>query len=143
MANNTSKKRYWLLKSLELIATILPLCILIAIRHEKYIYSKNSAIAFSVGFFLAVFVIVLCVFEKLHLKGLGWSIVLFSISMFLENILDDIQWILLCFMMGQVTSKIIGLFAKGEDERVAIERSAKASAEKMAEAIGSYLNGRV
>ena len=140
----TSKRRYYLLNLLKGVAVILPLLILVTIRHERYVYSKSSAWGLTLGGILAVFVIMLCSFNALHLKGMGWSIILLLLSWFLENLLVDIQWILLCFMIGQVLSKMIGFFACEEKERVLIERGAAASSRRNEETYKKYHgNGRV
>ena len=144
MKDNTSKGTYYFLKTLEVILSVLPLLILIIVRHEKYIYSTASAITISIGGVIAIVVIVLCILNQLHLGGLGWSIILFVLSWFLKNLLDDLQLILLCFMIGQVASKIVSIFSANENERVTTARTAKATAEQTAELIKTLQeSGRV
>ncbi len=138
MKDRTSKKIYWFLKFLEVILAVLPLAILVLIRHEKYIYSVGSAIELSMGAIIALVIIVGTLFKKLHLSGIAWSIMLLIMSWFLRALIDDLIWILLCLTIGLITSKIAGFFAGEEKERVAIERSAKKSAEYTKAAIKEY-----
>ena len=139
-----SKGKYWILKSLEIITVLLPLIILVAIRHDRYVYSKSSAQGLTVGGIMAVTVIVLTALGKLHLRGLGWSILLLVMAYFLKNILDDLLLILLCVVIGQVLSRIFQHLAKNEEERVMLEKSACASAMHTEEIIKKYhKSGRV
>lgn len=129
MANKTSKKVYWILKALEVVLAILPLLILVLVRHDKYIYSSTSVWELSAGAVVAVIVIAGTIMKKLHLNGIGWSIILLVMSWFLRALIDDLQLILLCLTIGLIFSKVAGFFAGEEKERVLIERSAKKNAE--------------
>ena len=86
-----SSKKVWGLRTLDFFLTILPLVILVIVRHEKYIYSKTSAIGFSAGAVIAVVVIVLTIFKKLHLSGLAFSIIGLALCYFLRNLINDIE----------------------------------------------------
>ena len=144
MADKTSKKRYWIFKILEIVFSVLPLLILVLIRHEKYIYSSTSAWEFSAGAIIALIVIVGTIFKKLHLNGIAWSIIFLVLSWFLRTLIDDLQLILLCLTIGLIVSKVCGFFAGEEEERVRVERSAKRNAEYTKAAIKEYHeSGRV
>ena len=144
MKNRVSKKRYWALKCLEVLLAVLPLAVLVLIRHEKYIYSVGSAIELSVGAVMALVVIAGTFFKKLHLNGIAWSIILLIMSWFLRTLIDDLIVILICLTIGLIASKIAGYFAGEEKERVTIERAAKRNAEYTKEALQGLQNsGRV
>ena len=139
-----SKRKYYLLNFLKGLSLILPLLLLVVFRFDHYVYSKKSAICLSIGGLVTVFVIMLSAFKALCLKGFGWTIILLVLSWFLQDLIVDIQWILLCLAIGQVTSKIIGFFAEEENERVTIERGAEANARRNEEVYKKYhANGRV
>lgn len=139
----TSKKKYHLLCLLKGISLILPLVLLVVFRFDNYVYSKASAWSVSIGGLLAIAVIMFCAFDALHLKGFGWTLVLLLLSWFLQDLIVDVQRILLCLAIGQVASKIIGLFAAEEKERVLIERGAAANAKRNEELYQKYHGGRV
>lgn len=144
MDKRTSKTRYWLYKALEIVTVLLPLVILILFRHDKYVYSKSSAQGLTIGGTMAVVVIVLTALGKLHLKGLGWSVLLLVMTYFLKNVLDDLLLILLCVVIGQICSRIFQYLSKMEGERVMIERNAHATAVHTEEVIKKYhKSGRV
>lgn len=129
MANKTSKRVYWILKALEVVLAVLPLFVLVLVRHEKYIYSNTSAWELSAGAVIALIVIAGTIMKKLHLSGIAWSIILLIMSWFLRALIDDLQLIFLCLTIGLIFSKAAGFLAGEEKERVQIERSAKKSAE--------------
>ena len=144
MSDKVSKKKYWVLKLLQILSAIIPLVILVAVRHERYIYSTASAIRFSIGGVLALLVIVCTTLNILHLKGLGWSIVGVALCWFLKSLIDDMLLIFLCLAVGLFVSKIIGMFVETEKENVAINKSAKKTAEQIEKAVEKVLNnGRV
>ena len=139
-----SKSKYYLLSFFKGVSLILPLLLLVIFRFDHYIYSKKSVICLSIGGFTTAFVIMLTAFNVLHLKGFGWTILLFVLSWFLQDLIVDIQWILLCLALGQVASKIIDFFAQEEKERVLIERGAEANARRNEEVYKKYHgSGRV
>ena len=141
MSDKVSSKKVWLLKSLDILVTILPLVILVLIRHEKYIYSRGSAVGFSVGAVIAVSVIVLTVLDKLHLKALGASAVGILLCYFLQNVLNDIEWILICILIGQIGSRIVNAFLAVEKEKVSIEKNAQATANQVGAIMQNIFNG--
>lgn len=146
-ANSKEKiscKKIWGLKFFDLIATIAPLVILIAIRHENYIYSKSSAIGFSVGAVIAFLVIVLIVFKKLHLGGLAFSAIGLILCYFLRNLINDLEWIFLCLFIGQAISKIIGFFIHREEENVKVKKTAKETSNQVKTLLETFIgSGRV
>ena len=123
-------KLIWL-KILDIFVTILPLIVLVIIRHEEYIYSVGSAVGFSVGAIIAIVVIVLTVLDKLHLKGLGFAAVGLALCYFLRNVLNDIEWIFLCMLIGQIASKVVKYFIKREEENVTIEKTARETSKQV------------
>lgn len=141
MSDKVSSKKVWLLKTLDIVVTILPLVILVLIRHENYIYSKGSAVGFSVGAIIAVSVIVLTILDKLHLKALGVSAVGILLCYFLQNVLNDIEWILVCVLIGQIASRIVNAFLAVEKERVSIEKNAQATSRQVGSIVQNILNG--
>ena len=141
MSDKVSTKKVWILKTLDILVTILPLVVLVLIRHEKYIYSKGSAVGFSVGALIAVAVIILSILDKLHLKALGASVVGILLCYFLRNVLNDIEWILICVLIGQIASRIVNAILASEQERVSIEKNAKATSKQMASVMQSMFNG--
>ena len=144
MADKISKKKYYLLKFLEGFLMVLPLLILVAVRHEKYIYSTGSAISVSIGGVLIIILVACSILGALHLKGLGWSIALFVTCWFLKTLLDDVLLILLCFAIGQVMATILRFMAGNEKERVSMERNAAATAKQTERIVKKYIgNGRV
>ena len=144
MKERISKKKYWLLKTLEIVLAVLPLAVLVLIRHEKYIYSDTSAWELSAGAIITLVLIVGVIMKKLHLSGVAWSIMFFVLSWFLRALIDDLQLILLCLTVGLIASKIVGFFAGEENERVKVERTAKRNAEYTKAAIKEYHeSGRV
>lgn len=146
MSDKVSSKKVWLLKTLDIVVTILPLIILVLIRHDKYIYSRGSAVGFSIGAVIAVAVIVLTVLDKLHLKALGASAVGIVLCYFLRNVLNDVEWILVCVFIGQLGSRIVNAFLSAERERVTIEKNARATSKQMKSVMQNIIfngNGRV
>ena len=144
MADKVTKKKYWTLKILQIVFAVLPLIILVAIRHERYIYSKVSAIKFSFGGLLALATIVFTLLGVLHLKGLGWAIIALALSWFLNSLIVDIQWIFLCLVIGLFISKILGLYAGEEKEKFVINKSAETTAKQMEKVVEKYHgSGRV
>lgn len=141
MSDKVSSKKVLLLKTLDIVVTILPLVILVLIRHENYIYSKGSAVGFSVGAIIAVSVIVLTILDKLHLKALGVSAVGILLCYFLQNVLNDIEWILVCGLIGQIASRIVNAFLTVEKERVSIEKNAQATSRQVGSIVQNILNG--
>lgn len=143
-SGKVSKKKYYLMEFLKIISAILPLLILVVIRHEKYIYSAWSAVRFSVGGIIALVVIVLTLLEKLHIKGLGWSLIGLALTWFLEKLIVDIQWIFLCFFVGMLLSTVFGICAANEKEKFTIEKTAETTAKQMETVIKKYHgSGRV
>lgn len=139
-----SSKKVWILRTLDFFLTILPLVILVIVRHEKYIYSKSSAIGFSAGAVIAFFVIVLTIFKKLHLSGLAFSIIGLALCYFLRNLINDIEWIFLCLLIGQVSSKIVGIFIRKEEESLTVKKTAKETSKQVAMVMQTFIgNGRV
>ena len=141
MADKVSSKKIWILKTLDIIVTILPLMVLVLIRHDKYIYSKGSAVGFSIGAVIAFVVVVLTILDKLHLKALGASVVGIALCYFLQNVLNDIEWILVCILIGQIASRIVNAFLVVEQERVSIEKNARATSSQVASVMQNFFNG--
>lgn len=132
------------LKSLDIILTVLPLIILVAVRHEKYIYSRSSAIGFSIGAVIAFAVIVLTIFKKLNLSGLAISIVGLILCYFLRDLINDLEWIFLCLLAGQVASKGIHVFIRREEEHVKEQKTAKEVSSHIKTALQEFFgSGRV
>lgn len=139
-----SSKKVLGLRTLDFFLTILPLVILVIVRHEKYIYSKSSAIGFSAGAVIAFVVIVLTIFKKLHLGGLAISVIGLALCYFLRNLINDLEWIFLCLLIGQVASKTINIFIRREEENVRVQKTAKETSTQIKTVIQTFIgSGRV
>ena len=143
-SGKVSKKKYYLMEFLKVVSAILPLLILVTVRHERYIYSTWSAVRFSIGGIIALVVMVLTLLGRLHIKGLGLALIGLALTWFLEKLIVDIQWIFLCLFVGMLFSTIFGICAANEQEKFTIEKTAETTAKQMETVIKKYhKNGRV
>lgn len=99
---------------LSVIALIAPTVVLFYLKRD--VYFIDNQVDLSVGAILTLFSVILLLKGGLsdlnkHFKTVFWIAIAMGISHFMESILNDLFWILLCALIGYLLFIILNAFA--------------------------------
>lgn len=100
---------------LSVIALLAPTVVLFYLKRDVY-FIDNQVVDLSVGAILTLFSIILLLKGGLndlnkHFRTVFWIAIAMGISHFMESILNDLFWILLCALIGYLLFIILNAFA--------------------------------
>ena len=139
------KIKLYALYALSFLISAAPLVITFAINFDKYTETVAESVKLTLGGIITLVLLFLKAIGKLGTpKGIVGPLVAFMLSVMLEAILHDLALLLGMYLLGEAIDMIcLRWYIKKMREDMKIEKTAKATATQVEDAIKKYVGGRV